>query len=184
MATGSSLIKEIKMQSFGKFEKYTPEDKEPIPGYDVLYLRDDQDNDWYDAQKLFSEDTIKVAYDESGAVRSYSIEVHRLVPVGLSVIELPATKANLRVTLGEDWFYKDGKLQQIRDYVAIATAERDSRMRAATARIDWLAAAVEDGDASDSEEAELAALRAYRTALRRLDLTVAPDVKWPETPAA
>ena len=59
----------------------------------------------------------------------------------MSVAELPATKANLRVTLGDDWFYKDGKLQQIRDYLANAEAERDRRMAEATARIDWLDAA-------------------------------------------
>lgn len=170
------------MQSFGKFTKYTPDDAAERFGVNVLYLKDEQENDWYDVQKLFGESTLKVGYDEEGRVRSFTQEVHSMAPVDLSVVELPATKANLKVTLGDDWFYKDGKLQQIRDYVAIATAERDSRMAIATTRIDWLAAAVEDGDASDSEEAELTALRAYRTALRRLDLTVAPDVKWPVNP--
>lgn len=58
--------------------------------------------------------------------------------------------------------------------------KRDRRMAEATARIDWLDAAQKDGDITGEEEAELAALRAYRTALRRLDLTTAPDVKWPE----
>ncbi|WJZ49566.1 tail fiber assembly protein (plasmid) [Citrobacter freundii] len=91
-----------------------------------------------------------------------------------------ATKANLRVTLGDNWFYKDGKLQQIRNHLADAEDERARRMAEATARIDWLEAAQKDGDISADEETELAALRAYRIELRRLDLTTAPDVKWPE----
>jgi len=90
----------------------------------------------------------------------------------------------LRVTLGDDWFYKDGKLQQIRDHLANAEAERNNRMADVTTRIDWLEDAQKDVDISDEEEAEQAALRAYRTALRRLDLTTAPDVKWPEYPVA
>lgn len=98
----------------------------------------------------------------------------------MSVVELSPTKANLRVTLGDDWFYIDGKLQQIRDHLANAEAERDRRMAEATARIDWLEAAQKDGDISVSEETELAALRSYRTELRRLDLSSAPDINWPE----
>ncbi|PLC66704.1 hypothetical protein B9P82_03665 [Citrobacter sp. L55] len=33
---------------------------------------------------------------------------------------------------------------------------------------------------SASEETELAALRSYRTELRRIDLCSAPDINWPE----
>ncbi|MBC2610113.1 tail fiber assembly protein [Citrobacter braakii] len=33
---------------------------------------------------------------------------------------------------------------------------------------------------SASEETELAALRSYRTELRRIDLSSAPDINWPE----
>ncbi|HBH7043670.1 TPA: tail fiber assembly protein, partial [Citrobacter freundii] len=94
-----------------------------------------------------------------------------------------ATKANLRVTLGDDWFYKDGKLQQIRDHMADAETERNSRMSEATARINWLEDAQKDGDISADEEKELTELRAYRTALRRLDLSTAPKINWPDAPA-
>ena len=55
-------------------------------------------------------------------------------------------------------------------------------MAVATTRITWLQGAQEDGDITAEEEAELTALRAYRTALRRLDLSTAPDINWPEVP--
>ncbi|EMM6483723.1 TPA: tail fiber assembly protein [Citrobacter freundii] len=174
------------MQSFGKFIPYTPDTTDRpkiIDGQNVLFLQDDKGNDWYDVIKLFDESkTLKIGYDDDGRVRTFTTNIHAFFPVNMSVAELPATKANLRVTLGDDWFYKDGKLQQIRNHLADAEAERDSRMVEVTTRIDWLEDAQKDGDISSDEERELATLRAYRTALRRLDLSTAPDINWPEVP--
>lgn len=174
------------MQSFGKFIPYIPDTTnrpKVIDGQNVLFLQDDKGNDWYDVIELFDESkTLKIGYDDDGRVRTFTTNIHALFPVNLSVVELPATKANLRVTLGDDWFYKDGKLQQIRNHLADAEAERDSRMAEVTTRIDWLEDAQKDGDISSDEETELATLRAYRTALRRLDLSTAPDINWPEVP--
>ncbi|HEY3984731.1 tail fiber assembly protein [Cedecea sp.] len=175
------------MQQFSKFTAYIPGPEEQeisTPGYsgEGLYIRDREGNDWYVVRKLFKKDSLKVGYDEEGRVRTFSTDTDAFFPVNLGAVELPATKANMCVTLGDDWFYKDGKLQQIRDYPAIAAAERDRLMSEVTKRIDWLIGALEDSDISDDEDAELEALRAYRTALRRLDLTAAPVVKWPEVP--
>lgn len=174
------------MQSFGKFTPYTPDTTDRpkiIDGQNVLFLQDDKGNDWYDVIKLFDESkTLKIGYDDDGRVRTFTTNIHAFFPVNMSVAELPATKANLRVTLGDDWFYKDGKLQQIRNHLADAEAERDSRMAEVTTRINWLEDAQKDGDISSDEETELATLRAYRTALRRLDLSTAPDINWPEVP--
>ncbi|EIX7373849.1 tail fiber assembly protein [Citrobacter freundii] len=174
------------MQSFGKFTPYTPDTTDRpkiIDGQNVLFLQDDKGNDWYDVIELFDESkTLKIGYDDDGRVRTFTTNIHALFPVNLSVVEVPATKANLRVTLGDDWFYKDGKLQQIRDYMADAETERNSRMNEATERINWLEDAQKDSDISSDEETELATLRAYRTALRRLDLSTAPDINWPEVP--
>lgn len=174
------------MQSFGKFTPYTPDTTDRpknIDGQNVLFLRDEKGNDWYDVVNLFDESkTLKIGYDDDGRVRTFTTNIHAFFPVNLSVVELSATKTNLRVTLGDDWFYKNGKLQQIRDHLADAEAERARRMAEATARIDWLEDAQKDGDISADEEKELATLRAYRTELRRLDLTGAPDIDWPEVP--
>lgn len=174
------------MQSFGKFTPYIPDTTDRpkiIDGQNVLFLQDDKGNDWYDVIKLFDESkTLKIGYDDDGRVRTFTTNIHAFFPVNMSVVELPAAKANLRVTLGDDWFYKDGKLQQIRNHLADAEAERNSRMADVTTRIDWLEDAQKDGDISADEEKELATLRDYRIALRRLDLTGAPDIDWPEVP--
>ncbi|MBC2622913.1 tail fiber assembly protein [Citrobacter cronae] len=175
------------MQSFGKFTPYIPDTTDRpkiIDGQNVMFLKNDKGNDWYDVIKLFDESkTLKIGYDDDGRVRTFTTNIHAFFPVNLSVVELSATKANLRVTLGDDWFYKDGKLQQIRDHLADAETERNSRMTEATARIDWLEDAQKDGDISADEEKELMELRAYRTVLRRLDLSTAPKINWPDAPA-
>ncbi len=174
------------MQRFGKFTPYIPDTTDRpkiIDGQNVMFLQDDKGNDWYDVIELFDESkTLKIGYDDDGRVKTFTTNIHAFFPANLSVVELSATKANLRVTLGDDWFYKDGKLQQIRDHLANAEAERNSRMADVTTRIDWLEDAQKDGDISADEEKELATLRAYRTELRRLDLTGAPDIDWPEVP--
>ncbi|OHY40519.1 hypothetical protein BBP07_17965 [Citrobacter koseri] len=173
------------MQHLKNLKTYTPDDE-----YSLLLMKEhsaeffisDDGRDWYESQASFSPDTLKVAYDEAGTIRSISQDVSSIYPRDLSVVEFPATKANLRVTLGDYWFYKDGKLQQIRDHLADAEAERNSRMADVTTRIDWLEDAQKDGDISADEEKELATLRDYRIALRRLDLSTAPDINWPEVP--
>lgn len=174
------------MQSFSKFTPYTPDTTDRpkiIDGQNVLFLRDEKGNDWYDVVELFDESkTLKIGYDDDGRVRTFTTNIHAFFPVNLSVVELSPTKANMRVTLGDDWFYKNGKLQQIRDHLANAEAERNSRMADVTTRIDWLEDAQKDSDISADEEKELATLRAYRAELRRLDLTGAPDIDWPEVP--
>ncbi|MGO0724023.1 tail fiber assembly protein [Citrobacter freundii] len=175
------------MQSFGKFTPYIPDTTDRpkiIDGQNVMFLQDDKGNDWYDVIKLFDESkTLKIGYDDDDRVRTFTTNIHAFFPVNLSVVELSATKANLRVTLGDDWFYKDGKLQQIRDHLAEAETERNSRMSEVTARINWLEDAQKDGDISADEEQELTELRAYRIALRRLDLSTAPKINWPDAPA-
>jgi hypothetical protein len=160
------------MQRFGKFIPYTPDTTDRpriMDGQNVMFLQDDKGNDWYDVIELFDESkTLKIGYDDDGRKNVHD-KYSCAFPGQSECGRASATKANLRVTLGDDWFYKDGKLQQIRDHLADAEAERDSRMAEVTTRIDWLSA-YKDGDISSDEETELATLRAYRTALRRLDL--------------
>ncbi|HIH5775792.1 TPA: tail fiber assembly protein [Citrobacter werkmanii] len=174
------------MQHLKNLKIYTPDDEYSLflmKEHSAEFFISEDGRDWYESQASFSPDTLKVAYDEAGIIRSISQDVSSIYPRDLSVVEFPATKANLRVTLGDYWFYKDGKLQQIRDYLADAETERNSRMADVTARIDWLEDAQKDSDISADEEKELTELRAYRTALRRLDLSAAPKINWPDAPA-
>lgn len=167
------------MKHFNNFKLYEPDDKK-LPT--ALYLRDDTGNDWYSAIDSFSLDTFKISYRDDGLIIGCELDATGIFPVNLSVVEIAPADVPAELFPDGSWFYKDGKLQQIRDHLADAEAERNSRMADVTTRIDWLEDAQKDGDISADEEKELATLRDYRIALRRLDLSTAPDINWPEVP--
>ena len=55
-------------------------------------------------------------------------------------------------------------------------------MAKASLEIEMLSDAESDGSISDDEKELLAKWKAYRLALRRLDLSSAPDIIWPPVP--
>lgn len=167
------------MKHFKNFKLYEPDDKN-LPT--ALYLRDENGSDWYSVIDGFTPDTFKISYRDDGLIIGCEIDATGLFPVDLSVVEIAPKNVPAGFAPDGSWFYKNGKLLQIRDHLADAEAERNSRMADVTTRIDWLEDAQKDGDISAEEEKELATLRAYRIALRRLDLAGAPDIDWPEVP--
>jgi hypothetical protein len=173
------------MQQFSKFSVYTPQDAGRLAlsaEYGVMFLKNIDGQDWYDCRHLFARDTLKIGYDDTGRVATFTMDVDALMPVDLAVAEVPATVDNMRISLGADWFYVDGGLVQKIDYIAQAETERARRLTALGERINWLTTAAEDGDITDDEAGELVQLRAARVALRRMDLSSAPVIVWPEVP--
>ena len=82
----------------------------------VQVLEDDSGNDWYDIQKKFSENTLKIVIDDDDNIISYSYDVSMLNPNGYSVCELDSN-----VKIPHDLFssenklysYKNGKIVQV-----------------------------------------------------------------------
>ncbi|EOY4357695.1 tail fiber assembly protein [Cronobacter sakazakii] len=151
--------------------------------FNAIFLETDDEIglDWYYHLSRFQTDTLKICYDENNIIRSFSYEADRLFPCGLSVSEIAAEDVPEGLNIYGGWIYDEGKIKPVPvDYIAQAEKQRDSEMTAATARITALTEAQEDGDITAEEEKQLAALRAYRSALRRLDLSAAPDIEWPE----
>lgn len=152
----------------------------------IVFFTDEDGNDWYEMQKEFADDSLKIMFDASGAIVASSFDASMLSPDGLSVTEI--SQENIPSDFfvpGTNWSYVDDIIVQIRDYQALAIAERDSRMAEITTRINWLEDAQKDGDISATEETELSALRACRTTLRRLELSHITDevsyhaINWP-----
>lgn len=167
------------MLTLNKFEQYTPEYIDLM--IMAIYLQTDDGLDWYFHMSRFQADTLKVCYDENNIIRSFSYEADRLFPLGLSVSEVAASDVPEGLDINGGWIYHSGDIRPAPvDYVAVAEKQRNSEMTAATERINDLTAAQQDGDITAGEESELASLRGYRSALRRLDLSTAPDIDWPE----
>lgn len=65
---------------------------------------------------------------------------------------------------------------------ALAEARKASLMAEATVAINPLQDAVDLGEATSKEEALLKSWKQYRVTLNRMDLSSAPDIKWPDKP--
>ncbi|EAZ3152275.1 hypothetical protein M8D79_003997 [Salmonella enterica] len=83
------------MLTLKNLTRYTPETY--ISG--VIYLRDDEGNDWYESQKLFREDTWKIVYGDDGIICSCAKDVSMLYPVDMSVTEVEALPAGFDADL-------------------------------------------------------------------------------------
>lgn len=80
------------MLYINKFKPYVPSSN-AIDG--VLYLKSEDEKDWYDIQSQFSKDTLKVMFDDNGLVISCSRDVSLLFPVNYGVLEVESETDDL-----------------------------------------------------------------------------------------
>ena len=80
------------MLYINKFKPYVPSSN-AIDG--VLYLKSEDEKDWYEIQSEFSKDTLKVMFDDNGLVISCSRDVSLLFPVNYGVLEVESETDDL-----------------------------------------------------------------------------------------
>ncbi|EDN4031398.1 DUF4376 domain-containing protein [Salmonella enterica] len=88
------------MQDIKNFTPYKPESP-VISG--AAHIKSEDGRDWYECQKLFSPDTIKVEYDNNGVITCISRDISGFWPVGKSVAEVPDTEENRRADISGRW---------------------------------------------------------------------------------
>ncbi|HEL8021298.1 TPA: tail fiber assembly protein, partial [Escherichia coli] len=91
------------MQELKNFTVYTPENP-PVAW--ATHLISEDGHDWYECQKLFSEETYKIAYDSDNIIRSISGDVSSLFPVNLSVAEVETLPEGCDIS--GRWKYDNG----------------------------------------------------------------------------
>ncbi|EHH3043175.1 tail fiber assembly protein [Salmonella enterica] len=169
-------------KNFTKTTELTPVQQELSENCSIQFIQDESGVDWYVLQKLFHSDTLKIQYDKTGLIISADKDVTKLFPLNCSVVEFADTDIPDDFQPG-NFTYSNGTIAPVQtDYVALATADRDRRMAAVTIKINQLMEAQDDSDITATELLELSALREYRTKLRRMDLTAAPNINWPVYP--
>ncbi|MBJ5867342.1 tail fiber assembly protein [Enterobacter quasiroggenkampii] len=167
------------MLTLKNLKQYTPEYYELM--IQAVYFQTEDGLDWYYHLRRFQNDTLKICFDEKGIIRSFSYDADRLYPLNMSVTEIDKSEVPEGLNIYGEWMLEKGKIIPVPfDYVSQAEQKRTQLMKVASEKIDALVAASEDGDITEKEESTLARLREYRSALRRLDLSAAPDVQWPE----
>lgn len=163
-------------------KSYQPEN--PKFGLGVSYLQDDDGNDWYESQKLFEPDTLKIATDDNGNIVSIERDVSMLNPIGFNVTEI--AQENVPADLQNDGTWMINANAEIvkrvlsgAEAVKVAEAEKSRRLSEVTVLIAPLSDAVDLGIATDEEKTRYDELRKYRVLLSRVD-TSKPE--WPKIP--
>lgn len=152
----------------------------------VIWLYSEEGKNWYEEQKNFSPDTLKIAYDTKGIIVCIDKDVSAINPTGLSVVELPNITANRRADASGHWMYQDGqvikRIYTREELVSQAEAEKVRLLAEATTPMAPLQDAVDIDRATEAETALLLEWKKYRVALNRIDTSKAPVIDWPIPP--
>ncbi|MEB0352897.1 tail fiber assembly protein [Citrobacter freundii] len=188
------------MQFFKRFTRYHPvegEQAELAEKHNVMFLQSEDGTDWYEAQKKFATDTMKLVIDDEGIIRSFSRDITTLWPVDKSVAEVEYTTSFDDVWIDGGWQYRDGKVSP-RVYTQAELAEQAERKKSsllaeAMAAIAPLERAVKLDIATSDEIDLLEVWERYSVMVNRVDTSkpewpTPPDtskpleIVWPEVP--
>lgn len=173
------------MITLKNFVQYEPEFKDFL--FNAIFLQSDEGLDWYYHMSRFQADTLKICYDKNNIIRSFSNQVDRLFPLGMSVSEVDQTDVPEGLNIHGEWVWNGTKIipRQLTREELIQQAEtrRGELLAEASDVIALLQDASDLGIAADEEAAMLLLWKRYRVMLNRLDLSTLPDIQWPERPA-
>lgn len=172
------------MKEFKNFVAYVPSlteaASENLP-YEILYMRDEAGNDWYEIQKELSHDSIKVVYDDNGTVAQYDTDASVLYPLGFSVAVINATDL---ITDGDKPLYYSGGKVSV-DYNKVVESKRQSLLASANETIaDWKME-LQLGTITDDDRTSLIKWMLYTKKLKALDFSKVSSkeefetIKWP-----
>lgn len=173
------------MITLKNFVQYEPEYKDFM--FNAIFLQSEDGLDWYYHMSRFQTDTLKVCYDKNNIIRSYSNQVDRLFPLGMSVSEVDQADVPEGLNIHGEWAWNGIKIiprELTQDEEIQQAKTRKSELLAETSDIIApLQDASDLGIVTDEEAASLLLWKRYRVMLNRLDLSTAPAIDWPERPA-
>ncbi|HFW4548899.1 TPA: tail fiber assembly protein, partial [Salmonella enterica subsp. enterica serovar Mississippi] len=151
----------------------------------VIWLYSEDGKNWYEEQKNFAADTLKIAYDQNGVIVNISRDVSTINPTGLSVVELPNVTANRRADIYGGWVFDGDKVikrvyttEELRRQ---AESKKAKLLEDAETVITPLARAVKLGIATDEERQRLEVWEQYSVLVSRVDTS---DPDWPDVPVS
>ncbi|EAY5142996.1 tail fiber assembly protein [Salmonella enterica subsp. salamae] len=163
----------------------TPDQYQLTKKFGVVWLFDEDGKNWYEEQKKFSADSLKIAYDKNNIIVDINKDVSAINPEGYSVVELPDITANRRADASGRWMFNGEQVskriyspEELRQQ---AEAKKVKLLEEAETVITPLARAVKLGIATDEERQRLDAWELYSVMVNRVD-TASPD--WPDVPVS
>lgn len=154
--------------------------------YGVTWLFSEDGKNWYEEQKNFASDTIKMVYTGDGRVVWVGKDVTGIEPTNVSIIELPDITTNRRITAPGYWFYRNDEF--VFDYKLKAEDERDALLKQVSIMTsDWEKDLLL-GLISNEDREKLKAYRIYAKSLQAMDFSTITDktsyndIEWPASP--
>lgn len=175
-----------------KIAKLSPEELElyyvaKSPEVNIVFLKDDNGNDWYLWLKTLSQETLKISFNpDTKEIIHFSYDASAIFPINQVVVEVAPENVPGEFTaagekaLGGAFLFDGGKIIAAPvDYAAEAQSRKQELLNQANNVIATLQDAVELDMATVEEADHLTQWRKYRVLLSRVDVT-APV--WPEVP--
>ncbi|WP_395274949.1 tail fiber assembly protein [Enterobacter bugandensis] len=175
-----------------KVAKLSPEELElyyvaKSPEVNIVFLKDDNGNDWYLWLKTLSQETLKISFNpDTKEIIHFSYDASAIFPINQVVVEVAPENVPDEFTsagekaLGGAFLFDGGKIIAAPvDYAAEAQSRKQELLNQANNVIATLQDAVELDMATVEEADHLTQWRKYRVLLSRVDVT-APV--WPEVP--
>lgn len=161
----------------------TPEQYQLTKKAGVVWLYTEDGKNWYEEQKNFQPDTIKIAYDKNNVIVTVSKDVSTINPEGLSVVEVSDITANRRADNNGNWMFLDGKVVK-REYTKQelqqqAELQKAALLSEAESVIQPLERAVRLNMATDEERTRLESWERYSVLVSRVDTA---NHEWPQKP--
>ncbi|MGS8299156.1 tail fiber assembly protein [Escherichia coli] len=166
----------------------TAEQYQMTKRHSIVWLFSEDGKNWYEEQKNFASDTIKVAYNEKGRVVWVGKDVTGIEPTNVSIIELPDITANRRIEASGYWFYRNDEF--VFDYKLKAEDERDALLKQVSIMTSEWEKDLLLGLISDEDREKLKAYRIYAKSLQAMDFSPITDkasynaIEWPVSPEA
>ncbi|MCK4229627.1 tail fiber assembly protein [Enterobacter asburiae] len=173
------------MITLKNFVQYEPEYKNFM--FNAIFLQSEDGLDWYYHMSRFQTDTLKICYDKNNIIRSYSNQVDRLFPMGMSVSEVDQADVPEGLNIHGEWAWNGIKIIPRELTQDEETQQAKTRKSELLVEASDIIAPLQDasdlGIVTDEEAASLLLWKRYRVMLNRLDLSTAPAIDWPERPA-
>lgn len=175
-----------------KVAKLTPEELElyyiaKSPGMNIVFLKDENGNDWYQWLKALSKETLKVSFDpESKEIVHFSYDASAIFPVNQIVVEISPENVPKEFTaagekaLGGAFLFDGGEIIAAPiDFEAEAQLKKLELLNQANNVISTLQDAIDFDMATEHEAESLTQWRKYRVLLNRVNTS---EPVWPEVP--
>ncbi|HAW5767049.1 TPA: tail fiber assembly protein [Escherichia coli] len=156
--------------------------------YGITWFFSEDGKNWYEEQKNFASDTIKIVYTGDGRVVWVGKDVTGIEPRNASVISVPDITANRRITAPGYWFYRNDEF--VFDYKLKAEDERDALLKQVSIMTSEWEKDLLLGLISDEDREKLKAYRIYAKSLQTMDFSPITDkasynaIEWPVSPEA